>query len=119
MSFSVLQNIFLRNRAVASPWHCCFIHPTDKGFRDPLETVIDSHVKLQSTTRRGLFPRGLPGCNFPESSASIPLFQSPNLIVLKCPCVLGAEQKPNVANANLINRTPAAWSSERHAVPRS
>lgn len=55
---------------------------------------------------------------FTESGARIPLFLSPNLTVLKHPCALGAEQKPNVANAKLINRIPAAWASEWHAMPR-
>lgn len=55
---------------------------------------------------------------FPESGASIPLFGSPNLTVLKHPCALDAEQKPNAANAKLINRTPAAWVSDRHTMPR-
>lgn len=52
---------------------------------------------------------------FPESGASIPLFPSPNVTVPKHPC---AEQKPNAANAKLINRTPAAWASERYTMPR-
>lgn len=55
---------------------------------------------------------------FAESGASIPLFPSPNLTVLKHPCALTAEQKPNVTNAKLINRTPAAWASQWHAMPR-
>lgn len=106
------------HKASANPSCYCFIPTTDKGLRGPLETMIDSHVKLQRASRRGFFPLGLTGCNFSESGASIPLFLSSNLTVLKHPCALGAEQKPNAANAKLINRTPAAWASDRHTMPR-
>lgn len=63
--FQSFGEYLLRNRAVANLWRCCFIPTTDKGFRSPLETVIDSHVKLQRASRRGFFPCGLTGCNFP------------------------------------------------------
>lgn len=52
-----------------------------------------------------------------KSGSYIPLPASPNLAVLKHPCVLGAKQKPNVANAKLINRGPAAWALERLSMP--
>lgn len=54
----------LKNRAEASPQRCCFMPTTVEGFRGPLETVIDSHVKLQGAARRGLFPCGLTDCMF-------------------------------------------------------
>lgn len=62
--FHGFEEHLARNGAVVNPWRCCFIPATDNGFRSPLETVIDSHVKLQRASRRGLFPRGLTGCNF-------------------------------------------------------
>lgn len=111
--FKVLKEYLLRNSDATNPWCCCFIPATDKGFRGPLQTVIDSHVKLQGASLVVWL-----AVIFPESGASIPLFPSPNLTVLKHPCALGAQQKPNAANAKLINRTPAAWASERHTIPR-
>lgn len=63
--FRGFAEYLLRNRAVASRWHRCFIPATDEGFRGPLETMIDSHVKLQKASRRHFFPHGLTGCNFP------------------------------------------------------
>lgn len=81
--------------------------------------MIDSHVKLHRASGRGCFPLAVwLAVILPESGARIPLVPSPNLTVLKHPCALGAEQKPNAANAKLINRTPAAWASERHTMPR-
>lgn len=55
---------------------------------------------------------------FPESGASGPPFLSLNLTVLKHPCASGAKQKPNAANAKLINTTPAAWAWDRQTMPR-
>ena len=86
----------------------------------PLETVIDSHVKLQAASRRGSFPHGLTGCNFcPESGASFHHFPNPNLNSPKTPLLHPAHnKKTNTANAKLINRTPAARAPERCRMPR-
>lgn len=54
----VFAYYLLKNKALAKLCHCCFIHTTDKGFRGPLQTVIDSRVKLLRAARGGLFPCG-------------------------------------------------------------
>ena len=99
----VLEDVDWETELSPVPWWFCFIPTTDTGFRRPSKKkpVIDSHVNYRGLPEEASSPRGSTGCSFnlslEETSPPPPSFHA-----------LTAEQKPNAANAKLINRKAAA-----------